>query len=206
MTSGAKTTRRDWLLRGAALAALAGAAPLAQALELREVMGWLAARKSGEASFTEQRWVRGLDEPLSASGTLSFTAPDRFARETLSPRRETMVVEGNTVTLTRGGRSRSVNIDAVPELLVIVESIRGTLTGNTQTLQQHFETRVAGNAAAWTLDLVPRAAQAARLVRSVKLAGRRGDLVSVEMEMAGGDRSLMTIEPVRRAAPAASSS
>jgi outer membrane lipoprotein-sorting protein len=205
MTSGAKTTRRDWLARLAVVAALAGAAPLAHALELREVMGWLAARKSGEATFTEQRWVRGLDEPLSASGKLSFTAPDRFTRETTSPRNESMVVDGNTVTLSRSGRSRSVNLDAVPEVLVIVESIRGTLTGNAQTLQQHFETKVAGNAANWTLELVPRAAQAARLVRSVKLGGRRGDLVSVEMEMAGGDRSLMTIEPVRRAAPAASS-
>lgn len=205
MTSGAKTTRRDWLLKAGAAAALAAGAPLAHALELREVMAQLAQRKSGEARFTEQRWVRGLDEPLTASGTLSFTAPDRFTRETLLPRAESMMVDGNTVTLTRGGRSRSVNIDAVPEVLVIVESIRGTLTGNTQTLQQHFETRVAGSVANWTLDLVPRAVQASRLVRSVKLGGRRGDLLSVEMEMAGGDRSLMTIEPVRRAAPAASS-
>jgi hypothetical protein len=41
-----------------------------------------------------------------ASGTLSFSAPDRFARHTLEPRAESMVVEGNTVSIRRGGRRR----------------------------------------------------------------------------------------------------
>lgn len=178
-----------------AVLALGGLAP-AQALELDELMQMLAQVRSGEARFTEQREVKGLDAPLVSSGTLSFAAPDRFTRITLQPRPESMAVEGNTVVMARNGRSRTMVLDAAPEVEAIVEAVRGTLTGNAHALQQHFTVAVRGNAQQWTLELVPIESRLAGLLKSVHLAGQRSVLRSVEMRMADGDRSLMTIEPV----------
>ena len=79
----------------------------AQAFDLAELMGLMAHRPSGQARFTEQRYVKGFDAPLVASGTLEYQPPDRFTRRTLDPRAETMSVEGNTLTLTRAGRTRT---------------------------------------------------------------------------------------------------
>ena len=45
-------------------AALLGAAAPELALELTELMKLLAQRGSGEARYTEQRWVAGLEQPL----------------------------------------------------------------------------------------------------------------------------------------------
>jgi outer membrane lipoprotein-sorting protein len=175
--------------------ATAFAAP-AHALDLPELMALLAQKRSGEARFTEQREVKGLDAPLASSGTLSFAAPDRFTRKTLAPRPESMVVEGNIVTLTRNGRSRSLALDASPEMEAIVEAVRGTLTGNPTSLQQHFKLAVAGSPEQWTLELKPATPRLAVMLDSIRIAGKRSELRTVEMRLADGDRSVMQIEPV----------
>jgi outer membrane lipoprotein-sorting protein len=147
----------------------------AHALDLPELMALLSQKRSGEARFTEQREVKGLDAPLASSGTLSFAAPDRFTRKTLTPRPESMVVEGNIVTLTRNGRSRSLALDASPEMEAIVEAVRGTLTGNATSLQQHFKLAVAGTPEQWTLELKPATPRLAVMLDSVRIAGRRSE-------------------------------
>ena len=206
MTSGtrsehggaARGRRRFAAALGAALLAApwpARAQP-ARPFDLDALMALLAQRKAGEARFTEERTVAGFEGPLRASGTLAFTAPDRFVRETLEPRRERMEVVGNQVRLERGGRSRQLTLDAVPELAALIEGLRGTLTGNAELLRRHFDARVGGQARLWTLTLVPRDAQLAAQVRALALAGAGADLRSVEVQMAGGDRSLMAIEPL----------
>ena len=118
-------------------------------------MSLLAQRRSGEVRFSEERTVSGLDRPLLSSGTLSFTAPDNFARRTLQPRAESMIVEGQKVTLERGGRVRQVSLDAIPEMAGIVTAMRGTLTGDAAALRQYFRPTVSGSAARWSITLIP---------------------------------------------------
>ena len=200
MTFGVKTHSTDATRR--ALIVIAGAAIVArqsfaaESFDLAALAALLAQRKSGEARFEETRLVSGIDGPLFSSGTLSFTAPDAFARHTLRPREESMAVQGNVMTLKRGGRSRQMTLDAVPELSTLVEAMRGTLTGDAVTLQKHFTTAVAGHAQAWKLTLVPRDRALAAQVREVAIEGQRGDMRVVSLWLAGGDSSRMTIEPI----------
>jgi outer membrane lipoprotein-sorting protein len=196
MTSGAKTLRRE-LPRLALMLGLLGASAGAFALDLPELMSRLARHTSGEARFTEQRFVRGLDTPLVSTGTLSFAAPAHFERRTLQPRPEAMVVDGNTVTLSRGGRSRTMSLDSAPEAVVAVEAVRATLTGNAATLQRYFHTVVSGDAQRWTLTLTPIDPHAAGPLRSVRIMGMGDDLRTVETTLSGGDSTVMTIDPVR---------
>ena len=167
----------------------------AASFELDALAAVLAQRKSGQARFTEERFVSGFDSPLRASGVLSFAAPDRFARHTIEPRAESMIVEGNTVTLKRSGRSRQMALDAVPELTALIEAVRGTLSGDAATLRKHFEQRVEGTAALWTLTLLPKDSRLAAQVREIKIVGQVSALRSIELWLSGGDRSLMSIEP-----------
>jgi outer membrane lipoprotein-sorting protein len=195
MISGSKI-RFDWLCRSLLLALACCAAP-AWALDLPELMGLLSKQKSGEARFTEQRFVHGLEGPLDSRGTLSFSAPDKLVRRTLSPRDETMAVEGNTLTLSRGGRNRTLTLDSMPELLGLVEAMRGTLSGDGTTLQRYFRSTVSGSAANWTLDLLPADSRLAAQVRSIRISGRASEVIGLEMEFVGGDRSVMNITPER---------
>ena len=168
----------------------------AAAFDLDALMASLAQVKSGEATFTEKRTVFQLDQTLDSSGRLSFSAPDRFTRETLKPHRERLAVVGNQLTLGQGSRSRSTTLDSVPEAVVIVEAIRGTLTGNRDTLDRHFTSQLLGTADRWSLDLVPRDARLRSQVSQLRVSGRQGQLREVQVTMTDGDRSVMQIEPV----------
>jgi len=79
---------------------------------------------------------------------------------------------------------------------VIVEAVRGTLTGNRATLERLFETTITGDAREWTLKLVPRDMRLRGQVSAVQVSGREAMAREVVVQLADGDRSVMTIEPV----------
>jgi hypothetical protein len=174
----------------------------AAGFDLPALMQQLAQARSGEAVFVEDRRVQQLDQTLRSSGRLSFTAPDTFVRETLKPSHEKLAVVGNQLTMSRGTRSRTTLLDSVPEAAVIVEAIRGTLTGNRQALERYFEISVNGSADQWQLDLVPREPRLRGQVAHLRLGGRNGQVREVQMTMADGDTSVMRIEPLSGGAPA----
>jgi hypothetical protein len=74
------------------------------------------------------------------------------------------------LTMSLGERSRTVQLDSAPEAAVIVEAVRGTLTGNREALERLFDTRVSGSAERWSLELVPRDLRLRGQVASVRSA------------------------------------
>ena len=200
-----RTDRRAVLARFAALSVVALLSlPLrAQAaFDLPQLTQLLSRVKNSEAVFTEKRMVSILAQTLESSGRLSFAAPDTFVRETLKPHHEKVAVVGNSVTLSSGSRSRTVPLDSVPEAAVVVEAIRGTLTGNRELLERHFGATVSGTPQRWMLELVPIEPRLRELVKSVQLAGQQSLVREVTVAMADGDRSVMSIEQVATPKPA----
>jgi hypothetical protein len=187
-----------------AITLLVVAAPAFAAFGFDELMATLGQRRAGEARFVEERFVSVLDQTLHYSGTLSFTAPDRMARTTLTPRPESFVVEGNQLTLQRGERVRRLALDSVPELAAMVTAMRGTLSGDGSALQRYFKADVQGAAARWTLTLVPLDFRLLGVVRLLRIDGQHADVRVVELQLADGDRSVMTIDPIAPAKARAS--
>lgn len=189
-----RNTLAAWLL----VLCMAPLAAHAQAaFDLSQLTQLLSQVKSGEATFTEKRTVDMLDRTLESSGRLSFAAPDTFVRETLKPRQDKVAVTGNTVTLSSAERTRTVPLDSVPEAAVIADAIRGTLTGNRALLERHFDAHVLGSAQRWQLQLTPKAPRLRETVRDVLLSGQQSQVRGVVVTMADGDRSEMSIEPVK---------
>ena len=168
----------------------------APAFDLAALTALLGRIPAGDATFTERRRIEMLDRTLASSGRLSFRSPDVFVRETLMPRREKLAVAGNTLTMSLGERSRTMQLDASPEAAVIVEAIRGTLTGNRESLERLFEATVGGSPEQWSLDLVPRDLRLRGQVASVRVSGRDAVVREVAVLLADGDKSVMTISPL----------
>ena len=197
LTTLFRSDRRALLAACAALgAARAWPARAQAAFGLVELMRALAQVKAGEATFTETRTVAMLERSLQSSGRLSFEAPDSFVRETLKPQREKIAIVGNSVTMSLGARTRTVPLDSVPEAAVIMEAIRGTLTGNREAIERNFTPSVVGTPQRWTLELKPREPRLRELVIAVRLVGERALVREVTVAMADGDKSVMTIEPI----------
>ena len=182
-----------------AIALGATVAPAFAAFGFDELMATLGQRRAGEARFVEERFVSVLDRTLHYSGTLSFSAPDRLARNTLTPRPESFVVEGNQLTLQRGERVRRLALDSMPELDAMVTAMRGTLSGDGSALQRYFKASVQGAAPRWTLTLVPLDFRLLGVVRMLRIDGQHADVRVVELQLADGDRSVMTIDPIAAA-------
>ena len=87
-----------------------------------------------------------------------------------------------------------VNLREHPVLRAFVESYRGTLAGDLETLSRHFELELGGHMDAWQLRLTPRNLELAEYLSAVVLRGREGTVTSVETLEANGDRSVMTLE------------
>ncbi|AKJ30470.1 hypothetical protein AAW51_3779 [Caldimonas brevitalea] len=184
------------LCLGLGLALGSPAARASTPINLEQLMRTLAEVKAGEATFTERRQVGELQQTLTSSGRLSFSAPDTFVRETLKPRPDRLAVTGNTLTMSQGSRSRTVALDSAPEAQAIVEAVRGTLTGNAAVLQRHFTTELAGTLDRWTLELIPKEARLRGQVARVTVAGQQAVVRELRILLSDGDLSVMTIEPV----------
>ena len=193
MTS-ANTSRRRLFAYAASIALGALVPATAHALDLRALMSLLAKTKEGRATFVEERHVNGFDSPMRTSGELYFKAPDVFERRALKPAAESMVVNGNQMTLARGSTKRTMALDAAPEAQAIVGAIRGTLTGDAATLERYFKIGLSGAVEEWLLDLQPLDAQLQANVRNVQLRGKQGVVGSIEIWFASGDRSVMSIK------------
>jgi hypothetical protein len=185
------SSRTLWLC--AALLAGASAHGFGADEPLDDVLHSLAARRHGRVSFVEQQFLALLQRPVESSGELLYDAPNRLEKRTTLPHPETLIVDGDLLTMQRGRRSRVLDLKAYPQILPFVESIRATLAGDRAALERLFDLRFTGGESRWTLDLTPREEELRRTVALIRIDGTGAELLKVEIRQADGDRSLMTL-------------
>ena len=175
--------------------------PVAQAapLSIAQLMASLAKSPQGAATFTEKKFISILEQPVESSGELLFIAPARLEKRTLKPRPETMVLDGDILTLERGKRKHVLQLKDYPEVAGMIESIRATLAGDRKALERAYHLALDGDTDRWTLVLIPLDARVGKVIARIRMEGARDVVRSVEILQADGDSSLMTIE--KRASP-----
>ncbi|MCK9259103.1 MAG: LolA-related protein [Azoarcus sp.] len=166
--------------------------------DVAALMKTLAGNGGGKVRFVETRHLAILDQPLSTTGELVYRAPARLERHTETPVRESMVLDGDTLTLTREGKTHSLRLRDYPEVAALIESIRATLAGDRKTLERSYALSLSGTAEQWSLDLLPSDPAVAKVVLRISIGGSRGEVRTVDILQADGDRSEMRIEPVPR--------
>src|SRR6185437_5908536 len=129
--------------------------PAAASSDLDRVMNALAQRKHGHVTFVEEKYISVLDKPVKSSGELLYEAPDRLEQRTLSPKRETLVLQNGVVTVDRGRRHYVLDLRQYPQIVPFIESIRATLAGDRAALERVFRLSFSGTFDSWTLILRP---------------------------------------------------
>jgi len=161
---------------------------------LPDLMHLLALQKSGKASFVEKKYIGILDKPLESSGELSFDAPDRLEKRTIKPRPETLLLDGDKLTVTRHEkRPINLRLQDHPEVASVIESIRGTLSGDKAALEKNYAIEFAGVQGKWQLTLTPVQKELAKVVRQVHIGGADANIKTITFDQADGDRFEMTI-------------
>lgn len=173
------------------------AAPIATAWTLDQLMHILADNPGGHATFTETKYLAVLDAPIESRGELVYTAPARLERHTLAPTAESMVLDGDDITLTRAGKTLKLRLRDYPAAAALSDSIRGTLAGDRRALERTYLLTLSGTRQAWTLNLLPSDPALAAMVSRIRIDGTAAEVHSVEVLQADGDRSVMHIQPLK---------
>ena len=161
---------------------------------LPDLMHSLAQKKQGKAHFVEKKYIAILDKPLESSGELSFEAPNRLEKRTLKPRPETMLLDGDKLTVTLYEKQPLyLRLQDRPEVAALVESIRGTLSGDQATLEKNYTLEFSGAQSKWLLTLTPVPKALSKVVRQIHIGGADANIKTIAFDQADGDRVEMTI-------------
>lgn len=160
-------------------------------------MARLAAVPERRATFREEKTLGALAEPLLSFGRLTYRRPAHLEKITTSPMSEQLVVDGARLVITAGQEApRVVDLDGVPELRALVDTVRGTLAGDLPALRRAFTVSLAGSMAAWRMTLLPADARVARLVARVVIEGAQDQPLHIVTTQADGDTDRLDITPL----------
>jgi hypothetical protein len=160
---------------------------------LDQLLQLLAARRHGHVSFTEEHTFKLLTRPLQSSGELLYDAPDHLEKRTLLPRAESLILDHGAVTVQRGHRTSVLPLKEYPQIVPLVESVRATMAGDRAALERYFELHFSGNLDSWSLELRPAEASMRSSVQQIHIHGARERLLTVEIDLSDGDRSVLTV-------------
>lgn len=181
---------------------LALLAPGARAAEppvtLPQLMAAFRTVRHVEARYVERRTVSALRTPIETTGTLRFDAPDRLEKlADPGPNRpgERVTIAGDRLTIERGDGAAPlvVSLSARPEIGVLVESIRATLSGDGAALDRAFGMTLAGTIDGWQMVLQPRDPTLRAILDWMRIDGRGPHVTAIETQDGEGDRSQMAI-------------
>lgn len=185
------TMRTRRIVLAAVLAA--GVATAAEPFTAAALMRSLAAHRTSRVGFVETKYLSTLKQPLVSEGELAYTAPSRLEKKTLRPKPETLVIDGDTLSIERDGKRRSISLASYPEVASLTDSIRATLGGDLAHLTRDYRVVVDGTREQWRLTLLPSDPKVAALVSRVTVEGGGDRIARFEVLQADGDRSVTTI-------------
>jgi outer membrane lipoprotein-sorting protein len=150
-----------------------------------------------EAHFREEKKMTLLAAPLVSEGTLSFQAPDKVARHTLTPRKASVVIDGHRIDAWDGKKTQRIDVGASPVAAAFVETFGQLLSGDRAGLERTFRIEVANAVAPrWGLTLVPKADPLAKTLKEIRFRGNGALVEALELEERNGDCTTMGFSQV----------
>ena len=157
-------------------------------------MARLAGYPERRATFREEKYFAVLDRPLRSEGRLYFRRPGHLEKTTTAPRPESLVVDGDALTLTRPGEAPvTLRLADRPEVEALVDAVRAPLAGDLALLRRHYAVSMEGSLQAWRITLQPDDPGRRHLVRRILVDGNGGDIATIRIEQANGDTEIMQV-------------
>jgi hypothetical protein len=148
--------------------------------------------------FSEEKHVALLARPLRSTGTLHFDRDRGIARTTVTPRSQTAVLTPKSLRIRAGKRTEEIALDKSKDLKAFALIFPTLLRGDRAELERAFEIGLHGSADAWwALAFTPKAESLRKLVKSVVVIGRKGQLHSLQIVEGNGDTTATRLTEIR---------
>lgn len=171
-------------------------------ITLDQLMATLRAVRHVEARYVERRSLRALRTPIETHGTLRFDAPDHLEKTSDptmagAPARgaDRITIDGNRLTIDRPPDAPPIvlMLNEHPEIGVLIESIRATLSGDGQALRRVFDISLAGTRDRWQIVLQPHDPGQREILQWMRITGYTDRIIAIDTQQGDGDHAEMTI-------------
>ena len=166
----------------------------ASAFDMAELMALMGRVQESRVAFQETKYVSTLTAPIVRRGTLRYVRPDRLEMRVETPYFERMDIVGNMLMIESKRGLRQVDLAGEPGPAAWVAGIRATLAGDRPTLARHFAFELRGQAARWTLSLMPLDPALSLVIQRIAIDGEQAQMTRIEVEERTGDRTVLIIE------------
>lgn len=152
------------------------------------------------ADFVQSKAMAAFKKPLITRGELVYAPRHGVIWRIDHPLRLTYVLrEDRLIEIDADGREQVKTTREQPAIAHVARLFRALLGGQTQALDELFDSRLSGDPEqSWTLNLTPRATQTAQFVRHITLKGGR-HLDEIRLEEASGDTNTLSFSRTRQA-------
>jgi len=170
----------------AALAVVSASA--AEPMSAASLQHLLQAAPRHEVRFTETRESPWLSAPVQSGGTMR-SSPSMLEKRTDAPRAETWRILGDRMQLVTASGTKDLLFKDASAAAVLANALRESVAGDLSALDKDFRLTLGGDETLWTVQLVPRGPEAARVLKQIELQGSRGQLLVIVILDAQGNRT-----------------
>lgn len=162
----------------------------------------LAKVKHTKLKFTETKKSIFLITNTTTKGSIEYHAPNFIEKNTLSPFRERVVIDGDNMMLQKyRGTGKAENtistqnysVQAHPLLQASVDSMRQMLSGDFAMIDQNYEVEMSGVRENWALSLTPKTPEVQEYIERIDLTGADAQISMVVTIQADGDESTLKL-------------
>ncbi|MFK7962664.1 MAG: LolA-related protein [Burkholderiaceae bacterium] len=145
------------------------------------------------SSFYEIRRLSEIDLPLESRGELHYDPPATLRKITTEPIAEQLELNESSLSVTIGGTTRELPLDAVPAAGALAAALRGLLAGRLSDVQEHFSISLSPDTADWQMTLSPRNQAVSSVLQRIEVRGETRNIRQIEILQTNGDESVMQI-------------
>ncbi|AKF11330.1 Putative transmembrane protein [Sandaracinus amylolyticus] len=150
-----------------------------------------------ELRFREEKRIALLSVPAISEGTVHYMRPGRLARRTTSPSPQVVLIDGDELRMSEGGRVERIDLAAQPVVRSFVDTFSELLRGDRAALERVYRVQFTPREGAnWTLTLAPRASPLDRFLREIRFEGEGTSLRTMVMTEVSGDVTTTTFSDV----------
>jgi hypothetical protein len=163
---------------------------------LEDLFGLFASSPGVFAHFEEERQIALLAVPMRSSGTVHFDRKQGLVRHTLKPKRQSVRLLGDTLTVWDGAKVQVVHLEN-PTLRAFSEAFIKVLSADKAGLDRDFAIQFTSDKdQAWTVTLAPKAEALRKVLRALEIHGKAAEVSTIVIRETSGDTSTMRFSAV----------
>ena len=163
---------------------------------LDDLLARLARLQGLRARYREEKRIALLKRPLQSEGSIQFAAPDLLLRRVERPEPATMLLSGETLSVADASGTRRIDLQGNPIVRHFVLTFVHVLGGDRAALERLYTLGFTRQGDGWRLELTPKQADLARLIRRATLLGRDAVVEQMSLEEQTGDTTVLSFSDV----------